>query len=310
MKRKIYSAILIVAAGFGLMQLFKPEKIPNAKANDLAHVPKEVNDILRKSCYDCHSTETNLRWYDKITPANFLVASHVTTGRAAFSFSNFDSLNTAKQNAALYYAVNKMLSNEMPLPSYAMVHPESKLKTEEIAILKTYLKSRTPRKLADSMPVTASATVEQKTVSPSLNGIAYMQDWRNWTAISTSDRFDNGSMRIIYGNDIAVNAIKNKQINPFPDGTVLVKAAWQEQLGKDGIAHTGQFIQVEFMIKDSKKYATTDGWGWARWKGAELKPYGSNASFTTECTSCHKPVENNDYVFTAPLDLYSFVHSK
>ena len=309
MKRKIYLGILVIAAGFGLMQLFRPE-IPNAKANELANVPKEVNDLLRRSCYDCHSTEANLRWYDKMTPANFLVASHIKAGRAALNFSNFDSLATAKQNATLYYALNKTLSKEMPLPSYAMAHPDTKLKPEEIEIIKAYLISRTPRKISDSVLPLVSEIKKVATPSPSPNGIEYIYDWRNWTAISTSDRFDNGSMRIIYGNDIAVNAIKNKQINPFPDGAVLVKAAWQEQLGKDGIAHTGQFIQVEFMIKDAKKYAATDGWGWARWKGLNLEPYGKDASFTRECTNCHQPTANNDYVFTAPLDLYSFVHSK
>jgi len=292
-----------------LMQLVRPT-IPNTKANDLARVPKEVNELLRRSCYDCHSSEANLRWYDKITPANFLVASHIKAGRAAFSFTHFDSLPTAKQNATLYYALNKVLSNEMPLPSYAMAHPDSKLKPEEIEIVKAYLISRTPRKVNDSTTATAVVMAGKKAAGPSPNGVTYNPDWRTWTAISTSDRFDNGSMRIIYGNDIAVNAIKNKQINPFPDGAILVKAAWQEQAGKDGIAHTGPFIQVEFMIKDAKKYAATDGWGWARWKGNDLKPYGNDASFTTECTNCHQPAENNDHVFTAPLDLYSFVHSK
>lgn len=309
MKRKIYLAILVLAAGFGLMQLFRPH-IPNTRAKDLANVPKEVNDLLRKSCYDCHSSEANLRWYDKLTPANFLVASHIKEGRAAFNFANFDSLPTAKQNATLYYALNKMLSNEMPLPSYALAHPDSKLKPEELNIVKAYLISRTPGKISDSTPPSARENKKAATPSPEPNGVAYVNDWRNWTAISTSDRFDNGSMRIIYGNNIAVNAIKNKQINPFPDGAVLVKAAWQAQLGKDGMAHTGQFIQVEFMIKDATKYAATDGWGWGRWKGMNLEAYGKDASFTRECTNCHQPAKDNDYVFTAPLDLYSFVHSK
>lgn len=309
MKRKIYLAIIVIAAGFALMQLFRPE-IPNTKAKDLANVPKDVNDLLRRACYDCHSTEANLRWYDKITPANFLVASHIKAGRAALNFANFDSLTTAKQNATLYYALNKTLSNEMPLPSYALAHPDTKLKPEEIEILKAYLISRTPRKISDSAPPRAIPGKKVVSPAPSPNGIACAPDWLNWTAISTSDRFDNGSMRIIYGNDIAVKAIKNRQINPFPDGAVLAKAAWQEHIGKDGIARTGQFIQVEFMIKDAKKYAATDGWGWARWKGTDLQPYGKDASFTRECTSCHQPAANNDYVFTAPLDLYSFVHSK
>ena len=65
----------------------------------------------------------------------------------------------------------------------------------------------------------------------------------------------------------------------------------------------GEFIQVEFMIKDSKKYSATKGWGWARWKGTDLVPYGKEALFTTECISCHRPMKENDFVFTMPLHI-------
>ena len=62
-----------------------------------------------------------------------------------------------------------------------------------------------------------------------------------------------------------------------------------------------QFIQVEFMIKDAQKYRSTEGWGFARWRGDDHKPYGKNANFTTECTSCHAPMKDNDFVYTMPI---------
>jgi hypothetical protein len=55
------------------------------------------------------------------------------------------------------------------------------------------------------------------------------------------------------------------------------------------------------MIKDDKKYAGTAGWGWARWKGNELKPYGKTLTFTQECVNCHQPMKDNDFVFTPTL---------
>jgi hypothetical protein len=58
---------------------------------------------------------------------------------------------------------------------------------------------------------------------------------------------------------------------------------------------------VEFMIKDSRKYASTEGWGWARWRGLDLQPYGKNANFVAECTGCHAPLRNNDYVYSLPI---------
>jgi len=68
-----------------------------------------------------------------------------------------------------------------------------------------------------------------------------------------------------------------------------------------GSIRTGAFQQVEFMERDSKKYAATKGWGWGRWRGTDLKPYGTSAAFTDECVGCHTPMRDNDYVYTMPF---------
>ncbi|WP_414017934.1 cytochrome P460 family protein [Chitinophaga sancti] len=51
-------------------------------------------------------------------------------------------------------------------------------------------------------------------------------------------------------------------------------------------------------------FVFTLGRGWARWKGADLKPYGRNATFSNECTNCHRPQENKDDVFTSPKVIF------
>ncbi|MFH7036232.1 cytochrome P460 family protein [Flavobacterium aquidurense] len=283
----------------------------------LNNVPKEVNVILRNSCFDCHSNTPNLSWYDKITPANFIVHSHINDARKVLNFSNWDSLPKPKQNAVLYYAFNKILSGEMPLPNYAALHPSAKLDDTSMKILKNYVNSIAVRKAVDKTAnlvllvkkensndeLLITTISDYANIKPSLNKISYIPNFRHWKAVSTSDRFDNGTMRIIYGNDVAVDAIKQKKTNPWPDGTIFAKTAWKQKMGTDGNISPGEFIQVEFMIKDTKKYASTKGWGWARWKGNDLKPYGENANFDQECINCHKPVENYDYVFTMPLHL-------
>jgi hypothetical protein len=55
--------------------------------------------------------------------------------------------------------------------------------------------------------------------------------------------------------------------------------------------HPGKFVQVELMLKDATHYQTTDGWGWGRWRGMDLNPYGKDAHFVNECTGCHLPVQ-------------------
>lgn len=230
----------------------------------------------------------------------------------AFDFSKFDSLNTDQKNAALFYALNRVALGEMPLSSYTLVHPNAKMTDNDIKIIKSYLTGISPRGLWDSTILDAT-NKKYVTAIPhageyiperkSLNGIAYIPNYRGWKAMSTTDRFDNGTIRIVYANEVAVKAIQDGDTRTWPNGTIFAKAAWWQLTEKDGSIVTGKFKQVEFMIKDSKKYAATKGWGWARFLDDELRPYGKNAMFTSECISCHQPLKKQDYVFTSPLDL-------
>jgi len=146
---------------------------------------------------------------------------------------------------------------------------------------------------------TSTATMD---VKPEFNGVAYIPDYKNWKVISSTDRFDNHTLREILGNDVAVKAIAENHINPWPDGTMFAKVAWaQSQPDENGVVKTGAFVQVELMIKDAKKYASTEGWGFGRWRGTDLKPYGKDANFQNECTNCHAPMARNDYAYTMPI---------
>ena len=128
------------------------------------------------------------------------------------------------------------------------------------------------------------------------------QGYRDWKWISSAHEEGNlHSLGAILGNDVAVKAIAENHINPWPDGTAFAKVAWLQQPDEKGFVRTGPFFQVEFMIRGSQKYAGTLGWGWARWRGADLKPYGKDAEFTRECVSCHKPLRDSNYVFTEPI---------
>ncbi|MEN2435830.1 cytochrome P460 family protein [Weeksellaceae bacterium A-14] len=319
--KPLFKIIIILSVVLLAIQFFRPSDIQGTKPKSittLSGVPKEVTAFLQNSCFDCHSSQTNLRWFDKITPVNFLVASHIREGKKAFDFSKYDSLNSAQQSAMLYYALNKVLSGEMPLYSYTLVHPNTKLSHQDIEILKNYLNSISKRKKIDTTQMAANEeknnmthhTETAKYVKKSLNGINYIPDYRTWKAISSSDRFDNGTMRIIYANNVAVKAIQDGQTAIWPDGAVFAKVAWVQQTDISGNIINGSFKQVEFMIKDSKKYPQTKGWGFARWVGNDLKPYGNNVNFAQECISCHSPMKNQDYVFTSPLNLISFLNTK
>ena len=137
----------------------------------------------------------------------------------------------------------------------------------------------------------------ERPVAP--NGIAIYPDYMSWKVVAPSYREDKGHIRIITGNEIAVAALRAGR-KPLPDGSVLAKVAWKAEKHPNFPVATepGAFVQVEFMVKDAKKYKDTGGWGFARFVGNELKPYGKDANFVAECFGCHIPVAKNDYLFT------------
>jgi len=139
-------------------------------------------------------------------------------------------------------------------------------------------------------------------VTPAPNGITLPEGYKDWRLISSSHRIDNNTMRVILGNDKAIDAARSGQTNPWPDGTILAKLVWKDSTLPtwEKAVVPGEFVHAEFMIKDAKKYAETGGWGYARWLGMQQEPYGKDASFAQECFGCHIPVKNHDYVFAPP----------
>jgi hypothetical protein len=198
----------------------------------------------------------------------------------------------------------------MPPQSYLRVHPEARLAPGELEVLKTYLESLQFQKASDVDAAKGAAEQSAKwmiasapspTIRTAPNGIEFPRDYKHWNAISSTDRSDNNTMRLVLGNEEAIKAIAAGQINPWPDGTMFAKVAWEKSVDADGVVHTGKFRQVEFMIKGARNYADTKGWGWARWLGTDLQPFGTNRTFTESCVGCHMPMRENDFVFTIPL---------
>ena len=142
-------------------------------------------------------------------------------------------------------------------------------------------------------------------VAPAPNGITLPEGYKNWHLIAPSYRSDKNHIRAILGNDIAIDALRAGRTNPWPDGAILAKLAWKNKTDENFPVATvpGDFVQAEFMVKNGKQYASTGGWGFARWLGMEQKPYGKDANFVQECFACHTPVKMNDYVFTKPAQL-------
>ena len=133
----------------------------------------------------------------------------------------------------------------------------------------------------------------------SSHDIAYPVGWKNWATIAVSHRIDNHTLRSILGNNIAVKAARAGKTNPWPEGSIIGKVVWKETELNDwkSAIVPNKFVHAEFMFKDAKKYASSSGWGWARWVGLDQKPFQQGMQV---CTTCHAVVKQHDWVFTAP----------
>jgi hypothetical protein len=298
----------LIVAGvviFVVLQAVRPS-IPTRPATAEVQAPPEIQRILEKDCYSCHSDERRLSWFDQVVPAYWLVRHDILTAREHLNFSTLGSEPAAAQKAKLYEAVSMIQLGSMPLPSFTKLHPDAMVTPGELATLKAYLD---PWENASMQSNTAPQSAIAKLVSapsplaaqPEFNGFPFDPSFENWKVISTTDRGDNNTFRLILGNDIAIEAAQAGNISPWPDGTRFAKIAWKQELGADGLMHPGEFVQVELMLKDAHNHKDTDGWAWGRWLGPGLKPYGKDAHFVNECTGCHEPMRGNDYVYTLPI---------
>ena len=197
--------------------------------------------------------------------------------------------------------MNQIQLGAMPLRLYLLGHPHAGVTAEELATLKAYLDPFKPVSGASGTAAGEAPKHLTAPASPSLNGVPFLPGYADWRVVSTTDRGDNHTLRIITGNDVAMRAIEKHQLPSWPEGAAFAKITWQAVDDGHGHVVPGKFVQVEFMEKHRVQYAGTGGWGYARFRGNELKPYGDGPHFDNECQGCHEPVRDNDYVYSLPL---------
>jgi hypothetical protein len=141
------------------------------------------------------------------------------------------------------------------------------------------------------------------------NGISFseIRGYETWQVVAPSYRTDNNELRIILGNTVMINAYKEGipgNGKPFPEGSIIVKVAWSERKSPvfPAAFEPDVLRRVEFIVKDSKRFPGTSGWGYARFvhdaKTGAFSPFGKDASFAQECYQCHTLVKGKDFIFT------------
>jgi len=133
-------------------------------------------------------------------------------------------------------------------------------------------------------------------------GIKIPPGYRDWKLISVAHEEGNlNDLRALLGNDAAIMAYREGKL-PFPDGTIIARLAWsyvpsQENnrvFGRSQSFVAGSATNIQFMVKDSRRYAATGGWGFAQFKDGK----SADEVLLRTCFPCHEPVKARDFVFT------------
>jgi Cytochrome P460 len=142
----------------------------------------------------------------------------------------------------------------------------------------------------------ASVTQTMQGKKSPLFGVAIPTGYRQWEMVAISYEAPFDEFRGILGNPAAVKAYKDGTL-PFPDGAILAKLAWKRIPSSefDGAFIPGRATTVQIMVKNSKKYASTGGWGFGRF----VDRIPADEAQHRTCFACHRAnVKNHDDVFT------------
>ncbi|MGV8916970.1 MAG: cytochrome P460 family protein [Pseudomonas sp.] len=150
----------------------------------------------------------------------------------------------------------------------------------------------------------ADSTPNADTQGSPIFGVTLPPGYRNWQLVSIAhEEGDKPDIRAIQGNDIAMKAFREGTL-PFPDGAIIARLAYKYEpsaqnnavFGRDQSFVAGDPTNVQIEIKDSKRYASTGGWGYGQFENGKPNP---SEKIVNSCFACHtKLPPATDLIFT------------
>lgn len=138
--KTVFVILLIVFIG---MQFVRPEKnlsdqVPQTDLIVNEDPGMEVEAILKTSCYDCHSDNTQYPWYSEVAPLSYWIADHVKDGKKHLNFSAWTQYSAKKKAHKLEELMEEVEEHKMPLDSYTWVHKDAELSEAQMEALSTW----------------------------------------------------------------------------------------------------------------------------------------------------------------------------
>ncbi len=141
--RKFFRIITIVLVlAFISIQFFRPTKNAGGVTPDhlfeKEKIPADIKSIIKNSCLDCHSNQTNYLWYHNIAPVSWLVNDHIVEGKSELNLSDWGKLDIFDKIAALEDIRTEIEDKKMPIKAYTALHKSAKLTDGQIVLLQNW----------------------------------------------------------------------------------------------------------------------------------------------------------------------------
>ena len=156
MKKKLKKIFAVLFVLFIIIQFIRPgkNKSPEPSTHDISTkyiVPTDIKNILKVSCYDCHSNNTIYPWYAEVQPVGWWLSNHIKEGKKELNFSEFAVYTIRRQYFKLNEINDQVKKDEMPLKSYLLIHRYAKLNDQQksamanwVTILRDSIKGKYP----------------------------------------------------------------------------------------------------------------------------------------------------------------------
>ena len=140
MKKTLKVIVIVLVVAFVIAQFIRPS-FTNPPVNTAemletsVTVPDNVEEILKRSCNDCHTNTTSYPWYSQISPVSWFLNNHIQEGRGELNFSIWNTYTAKRKDKKLDEICEQVKTGEMPLPSYLWIHRDAALREGDANIL-------------------------------------------------------------------------------------------------------------------------------------------------------------------------------
>lgn len=131
--KKILVIIVLILIGIQFITIDKTNPTADMSKDfiKLTNPPQKIGELIKSSCYDCHSFHTKYPWYSDIAPMSWLIKEHINDGRRHLNFSIWTEYKEKKKDTKLGECIDMVRTGEMPMKGYLMLHDEAELSEEQ-----------------------------------------------------------------------------------------------------------------------------------------------------------------------------------